>query len=155
MNKMPQSLVFLVANCLMACVAITAGAAEDHTIAKVVSLDDIPWGPAGGGNGFPIGVRTAQQGIDLDTGGITYYALFPAGSKFDLHWHTFDEFVVVASGALQIVLGEKAHLVKAGAYIAIPGSAQHEWSVPDGTEDAILLVRRAGPADFHFVEQHE
>ena len=125
--------------------------AQDQLSAKAVNLVDISWGAAGGGNGFPVGVRTAQQGIDADTGGVTYYALFPAGSKFDLHWHTHDEFVVVAQGALTIELGEELYQLKAGAYIVIPGTVKHEWTVPEGGEDAIILVRRAGPADFHFV----
>jgi quercetin dioxygenase-like cupin family protein len=124
--------------------------AQDHSIARVFNLDDIPWGPAGGGNGFPVGVRTAQMGLDSNSGGITYYAEFPAGSKFDSHWHTHDEFVVVANGSLAIQMGEDKHVLKTGSYIVIPGSVRHEWSVPDGSEDAIILVRRAGPADFYF-----
>ena len=134
----------------LACSHLVASAAEDRTPSQAVNLDDIAWGPAGGGDGFPEGVRTALQQFDLATGGITYYALFPAGSKFDLHWHTHNEFVVVAKGLLQLVLGDETHLLKTGAYIVIPGSINHEWSVPD-SGDAIILVRRAGPADFHFV----
>ena len=64
-------------------------------------------GHARGGNGFPVGVRTARQGVDPDTGGITYYAMFPAGSHFDLHWHSHDEYVVVVAGELSIQLGEQ------------------------------------------------
>ena len=57
----------------------------------VIDLNDVPWGPLGGGNGFPIGVRNARHGVDPNTGGITYYAMFPAGSHFYLHWHSHDE----------------------------------------------------------------
>lgn len=114
---------------------------------------DINWGPPGGGNGYPVGVRSARQGIDPVTGGITYYALFPAGSHFDLHWHTHDEFVVVVQGKVTIQLGDEAHDVEVGSYIVIPGMLNHSWDVPAGGEDAIILVRRAGPADFNFIEQ--
>ncbi|MFT4862069.1 MAG: mannose-6-phosphate isomerase-like protein (cupin superfamily) [Pseudohongiellaceae bacterium] len=129
--------------------AITA---QENTAAKAINLDAIAWGPPGGGNGFPVGVRTAQQGLDSATLGVTYYALFPAGSKFDSHWHSHDEFVVVAKGSVNIVLADEVYALTAGAYIVIPGAVKHEWIVPQGAEDAIILVRRAGPADFHFAE---
>ena len=115
-------------------------------------LNDVPWGAPGGGNGFPVGVRTARQGVDPDTGGITYYAMFPAGSHFDLHWHSYDEYVVVVAGELFIQLGEQTHSLFVGSYVVIPGKLPHSWSVPAGEKDAVILVRRAGPVDFYFVE---
>lgn len=118
----------------------------------VAKLEELEWGPPGGGNGFPVGVKTARQGIDPISGGITYYALFPAGSHFDLHWHSYDEFAVVVSGSLEILLGDENHTLDVGSYIVIPGSLSHAWSVPTNGEDAVILVRRAGPADFHFVK---
>ncbi len=151
MGSTTQLAIYLLSGYLMTLLSFNASATEEHIIDKIVNLDDVAWGPARGGDGFPIGVRTAQLQIDPSTGGITYYALFPAGSTFDLHWHTHDEFVVVARGVLQIVLGDEAHTVKAGGYIVIPGSVIHQWSVQENAEDAIILVRRAGPADFHFV----
>jgi len=117
-----------------------------------IDLKDVPWGAPGGGNGFPVGVRTARQGVDPDTGGITYYAMFPAGSHFDLHWHSHDEYVVVVAGELSIQLGEQTHSLSVGSYVVIPGELLHSWTVPAGETDAVILVRRAGPADFHFVE---
>lgn len=118
-----------------------------------IPLADIQWGPPGGGNGAPVGVQTARQGTDPETGGITYYAKFPAGSHFDTHWHTHDEFVVVVQGEVTIVLGDESTLVSTGSYIVIPGKLNHSWDVPAGGEDAIIVVRRGGPADFHFVDQ--
>ena len=117
-----------------------------------IDLKDVPWGAPGGGNGFPVGVRTARQGVDPDTGGITYYAMFPAGSHFDLHWHSHDEYVVVVAGELSIQLGEQTHSLSVGSYVVIPGELPHSWTVPAGETDAVILVRRAGPAGFHFVE---
>jgi len=119
----------------------------------VIELDAIRWGQPGGGNGVPIGVQTSRQGTDPETGGITYYAKFPAGSHFDLHWHTHDEFVVVVSGELTIVLGDESHDLSVGSYIVIPGKLNHSWDVPVAGEYAIILVRRAGPADFNFVDK--
>lgn len=120
------------------------------TQALTVNLADISWSPPGGGNGVPVGVRTARQGIDPATGGVTYYAMFPAGSHFDLHWHTHDEFVVVVQGAVTIELGEETYSLKLGSYVVIPGGLNHSWDVPE-SDEVVILVRRAGPADFNFV----
>ena len=116
----------------------------------VTHLDGLEWGPPGGGNGFPVGVQTYRLGIDQDTGGITYFARFPAGSNFALHWHTHDEFVSVVEGEVIITLGDELHPLKPGSYVVIPGSLPHAWDVPDSA-DVVILVRRAGPADFHFI----
>ena len=118
----------------------------------VTNLENVEWGPAGGGNGFPVGVRTARLGVDATSGGVSYYARFPTGSHFALHWHTHDEYVAVLRGEVTLVLGDTSHLLVPGSYIVIPGKMNHSWDVPTG-EDAIILVRRGGPADFNFVEQ--
>lgn len=131
--------------------------AEDSPVSKyeplAIPLADIQWGEPGGGNGFPVGVQSARQGTDPVTGGITYYAKFPAGSHFDMHWHTHDEFVVVVQGSVTIVLGDQSHSVATGSYIIIPGKLNHSWDVPAGGEDAVIVVRRGGPADFNFVDK--
>jgi len=137
------------ASLLIQCCLIQAALATEPL---AIDLKDVPWGTPGGGNGFPVGVRTARQGVDPDTGGITYYAMFPAGSHFDLHWHSHDEYVVVVAGELSIQLGEQTHSLSVGSYVVIPGELLHSWTVPAGETDAVILVRRAGPADFHFVE---
>jgi mannose-6-phosphate isomerase-like protein (cupin superfamily) len=139
----------LIANSLLQ--AEESPASEYDPVA--ILLADIQWGPPGGGNGAPVGVQTARQGIDSATGGITYYAKFPAGSHFDTHWHTHDEFVVVVHGTVTIVLGDQSHSMSTGSYIVIPGKLNHSWDVSEGTEDAVIVVRRAGPADFHFVDR--
>lgn len=138
-------------------IASTTLQAEESPSSKydplAIPLSDIQWGQAGGGNGFPVGVQSARQGTDPVTGGITYYAKFPAGSHFDMHWHTHDEFVVVVQGSVTIVLGEESHAVSTGSYIVIPGKLNHSWDVPEGGEDAVIVVRRGGPADFNFVDK--
>ena len=134
--------------CLFACSVCFSSDIEP----LVINLDELEWSPPGGGDGFPVGVRTATQGYDPVTEGRTYFALFPAGSHFDLHWHTHDEYVVVVAGALTIRLGNKQHDLSVGSYVVIPGKLNHSWTVPEGKEDAVILVRRAGPADFHFVK---
>lgn len=122
----------------------------------ILSIDDIDWGAAGGGGGFPVGVRTQLVATDKSTQGITYYAWFPEGSNFDMHWHSFDEYAVVLQGNVFLNLAGKELSLEAGAYVEILGKINHAWNVPAGKDgssnNVILLVRRAGPADFHFVE---
>ncbi|MCI5107535.1 MAG: cupin domain-containing protein [Pseudomonadales bacterium] len=129
--------------------SINTGLAQTDALA--INLGELEWGPPGGGNGVPPGTRTARQGIDPDTGGITYFAHFPAGTRFDRHWHTHDEFVSVQQGSVRIILGEQSYALEAGAYVVIPGGMEHVWEIPENS-DVVILVRRAGPADFHFVE---
>ena len=128
-------------------------AAENETAPLAVNLDELQWGPQGGGNGSPLGLRTARQGVDPITGGVTYFAMFPAETHFDLHWHTHDEFVSVQKGSVVLELGEETYTLHAGAYIVIPGSMNHSWDVPSDGE-VVILVRRAGPADRTYVEPH-
>lgn len=141
---------FLSAAAIMALSAGASAHVEPHTI----DLDELDWSPPGGGNGFPVGVRTATQGYDTVTGGRTYFALFPSGSQFDLHWHTHNEYVVVVAGNPTVRLGEEDHNLSVGSYVVIPGKLNHSSTVPEGEKDAIILVRRAGPADFHFVAEN-
>ena len=128
----------------------------------VESLDSIPWGAAGGGNGFPAGVRTHLVAVDELTQGITYYALFPAGSHFSSHWHSYDEFVTVLQGEVTLALNGAVLRLGPGGTVTIPGKSVHSWDVAlnlgmsarpnadetpilSGAQDVILLVRRAGP----------
>ena len=136
---------------LVCCLTFFSQEAGSQEQALVTHLDEVEWGPPGGGNGVPVGVQTSRQGIDPVTEGITYYAKFPAESHFDLHWHTHNEFVAVLSGKVTLVLGDQTHSLETGSYIVIPGSMNHSWDVPPGT-DVVILVRRGGPADFNFVK---
>ena len=56
------------------------------------------------------------------------------------------------SGEVTIVLGEDTYSLSTGGYIVIPARMNHSWDVPSGGADAVILVRRRGPADFNFVE---
>ncbi len=117
-----------------------------------INLADVQWGEPGDGSIAPAGTRTALQSTDPNTGGISYYAWFPAGGFFDLHWHTHDEYVVLVQGTVTISLGKEVYDLEPGAFIVIPGGLPHSWDVPE-SGDAIILVKRAGPPDFHFVNR--
>ena len=135
---------------------IYVGSLPVNAADAILSIEDIDWGAAGGGGGFPVGVRTQLVATDKSTQGITYYAWFPEGSNFDMHWHSFDEYAVVLQGNVFLNLAGKELSLEAGAYVEILGKINHAWNVPAGKDgssnNVILLVRRAGPADFHFVE---
>ena len=118
----------------------------------VLSLSDIEWGERGGGNGFPEGLQTYRFAQDKETGGISYYARFPAGSYYRSHWHTHDEIALLVKGRLRFVIDAVSSEVAAGTYFFIPGGHVHEWDMREQTEDIILLVQRKGPPDFHFAE---
>jgi len=129
----------------------TAAAQTPTEVPFVINFQDAEWGPPGNTPRFPQGVRTTQLGTDPDNGGPIYLALFPTGSHFDLHWHSAAEYVVVLQGEVTIVLGEETHGLTPGSYVVIPERMSHSWDVPPG-EDAVILVRRRGPADFNFVD---
>jgi len=117
-----------------------------------INLSDVKWGEPGDGSIAPAGTRTALQSTNPNTGGICYYAWFPAGGFFDEHWHTHDEYAVLIRGEVTVKLGEEVNHLKPGAFIVIPGGTHHYWDVPE-TGDAIILVKRDGPPDFHFVNR--
>ena len=125
--------------------------AQDTQQPLVMNWKTAEWGPPSDRPRFPEGLRNAPVATDPITGGPTYLAQFPAGSRFDMHWHTYTETVIVLEGAVDIILDGIRHTATEGSYIIIPGSVHHEWHVPDSA-DVVFLARRDGPADFHFVE---
>ena len=59
---------------------------------------------------------------------------------------------MVVAGSPKIRLGDEYHHLAVGSYVVIPGGLNHSWTVAEGDDEAIILVRRAGPADFNFVK---
>lgn len=99
---------------------------------------------------MPQGAQRATISTDSRSGGETYYARFPAGSQFALHWHAHAEYAVVLRGRLTHLLGPERHSLAPGDYVVIPPRVNHGWLV-DPSNDTYLLIRRDGPADFNFV----
>ncbi len=139
--------------------ALCAGSAA-HTSAQAPTALEAPvvmnwraaeWGPPTNRPRYPAGLRNAPISTDPGTGGVTYLARFPASTRFDMHWHTHTETVVVLKGAVDIILDGTRRTANEGSYIIIPGTAHHEWRVHADT-DVVLFARRDGPPDFYFVE---
>jgi mannose-6-phosphate isomerase-like protein (cupin superfamily) len=116
-------------------------------------LETAKWSePYGGPLGYPKGAQRASLGIDSRSGGETYYARFPAGSRFALHWHAHAEYAVVLRGKVTHILGKDKYSLGVGDYVVIPPKVAHGWEV-DAGGDVFLMIRRDGPADFNFVER--
>ena len=137
---------------LLFCAAGTAAAAAQQSTVepRVINWKDAEFGPPGTGTRGP-NARTSQLGLDPDNDGPSYFARFPPGAHFDLHWHTYAEYVAVLSGRGSITLGDETHPLRPGAYIVIPPRLNHAWDVPLGNEELVILVMRRGPADFNYV----
>ena len=137
-----------------------AGCAASQTERKTNSeyptlplrLESAQWSePYAGPLGVPKGARRAVLGADPTSGGETYYAHFPSGSRFELHWHAYAEYAVVLRGKVIHTLGTENSSLQAGDYVVIPPKVALGWEV-DPAGDAYLLIRRDGPADQVFVQ---
>jgi len=116
-------------------------------------LETAQWSePYSGPLGFPKGAQRVSLSVDSRTGGETYYARFPAGSHFALHWHASSEYAVVLRGKVTHILGTERQSLQVGDYVVIPAKTTHSWEADPGG-DVYLLIRRDGPADFNFVQQ--
>ena len=120
---------------------------------RLFRLDAVKWTePYNGPLGYPKGAQRASLGVDPVSGGETYYARFPAGSRFELHWHAHPEYAVLLRGKVTRTVGTTTQIMSPGDYVIIPAKMNYCWSVAPGDE-AFLLIRRDGPADFNFVAQ--
>ena len=141
---------------LFAVVFITAIASVHQTAtgdSTLFRLESAQWSePYNGPLGYPKGARRASLGTDSRTGGETYYAHFPAGSRFALHWHANTEYAVVLRGKVTHIVGKERQSLGVGDYVVIPPKTAHGWEA-DASGDVFLLIRRDGPADFNFVNQ--
>ena len=135
------------------CASIQSGRDETSQFASApFRLETVQWSePYEGPLGYPKGAQRASVGVDSRSGGETYYARFPAGSRFELHWHAHAEYAVVLRGKVNHILGTDRYPLEVGDYVIIPPRTNHGWEA-DASGDVFLLIRRDGPGDFNFVE---
>ena len=117
--------------------------------ALVMNLADAKWA-APKVPEVPPGVMAAPIAVDPKTGGPLAYAKFPPGYVFPPHWHSHTEYTVLISGKASFTLDGKTHELTPGSYVVIPAKAHHSVTCGQGSE-CVLLTRRAGPIDYHFV----
>ena len=98
----------------------------------------------------PPGALASPIAVDPGTGGSIGYAKFPPGYAFPAHWHSAAEYTVLISGKLTFVVDGKSSDLMPGSYIVIPAKSVHQATCAAGAE-CVLLTRRGGPADYHFV----
>src|SRR5258708_1628963 len=101
---------------------------------------------------IPPGAMASPIAADPASGAPIGYAKFPGGYTFPPHWHSFNEYTVLVTGKLAFTVGGKSYDLLPGSSIVIPAKAPHKAACAAGA-DCVLLTRRAGPADYHFVKE--
>ena len=118
--------------------------------ALVANLADAKWA-APTMPEIPPGAMAAAIAVDPKTGGLVTYAKFPPKYVFPMHWHSHPEYTVLISGKASFTLDGKTHQLLPGAYVTIPAKAHHSVTCSAESE-CVLLARRGGPVDYHFVK---
>ena len=101
--------------------------------------------------GIPPGVMASPIAVDPSTGGSVGYAKFPPGFVFPTHWHSATEYTVLISGKASFTVAGKTHQLVPGSYLTVPPKTEHGVTCSQGA-DCVLLTRRGGPTDYHFVK---
>ncbi|HXN41604.1 MAG TPA: cupin domain-containing protein [Myxococcaceae bacterium] len=117
--------------------------------AQVAHVADAKWAPPKAPE-IPAGAMASIIAVDPNSGASIAYAKFPPGYAFPPHWHSFAEYTVLISGKANFVIDGKSHQMVAGSYLVVPAKTQHQVTCGTGSE-CLLLTRRAGPTDYHFV----
>jgi len=100
---------------------------------------------------IPPGVMASPIAVDPTTGGSVAYAKLPPGYVFPTHWHSATEYSVLISGKASFTVAGKTHQLVPGSYLVIPPKTHHGVTCAQGAE-CVILTRRAGPTDYHFVK---
>ncbi len=70
---------------------------------------------------------------------------------FPTHWHSATEHTVLITGKASFTVGGKTHQLVPGSYLVVRPKTEHGVTCGQGAE-CVLLTRRAGPTDYHFVK---
>lgn len=100
----------------------------------------------------PKGMQAAVIGVDPATKGGTAYSKTPAGTGLAAHWHSFAEYTALLQGKGTLMINGKSQEVGPGSYFVIPAKTPHQFTCAAGA-DCYMLTRRAGPADYNFVNK--
>ena len=133
----------------IAAVAVGAGTMDEH---RIVSPQDIKWGPA------PASIPPSAEAAVL-YGDPTKEGLFalrlkmPAGYHIPPHMHPKPEIVTVISGTFRLGMGEtaaknKGQALPAGSFFALaPGMAHYAFA----DEDTVIQLQSTGPWGINYV----
>jgi mannose-6-phosphate isomerase-like protein (cupin superfamily) len=113
---------------------------------------DLEWLPGP----FP-GTKIAVVAGDPKTGMHHSYLQLADGTAIPPHWHSFDEYVTIASGTILLGVGDTAdrgaaRLFGPGAFVYVPANTRH-YAFAKGP--VIVSQTRAGAADLHWVNPED
>jgi quercetin dioxygenase-like cupin family protein len=136
-------------------IAVAAGstaAAQTTDAHKVISPQEIKWGPAP--NSLPAGAEAAVLYGDPSKEGLFALRLrLPEGYHIAPHTHAKPEVVTVLSGTFRLGMGEtadhtKAQALPAGSFIALaPGQAHYAFA----GEDTVVQLTTNGPWGLNYI----
>jgi quercetin dioxygenase-like cupin family protein len=140
--------------CKLAALLIAAGAANAPPSTEEALVSDVATAKFTESTTphAPKGSQVALIGVDPNTKGPTAYAKTPAGTGLPAHWHSHAEYTVLISGKGTLLLDGKSNQVSAGSYQVIPAKMVHQFTCSKDS-DCLLLIRRAGPADYNFLQR--
>ena len=140
MKKIALSAVVLSA---VGAAALAAGTMDEH---RIVSPQDIKWGPAPAS--IPRGAEAAVLYGDPAKEGLFALRLkMPAGYHIPPHMHPKPEIVTVISGTFRLGMGEtadkeKGQALPVGSFFALaPGMAHYAFA----DEDTVIQLNSTGP----------
>ncbi|XSC43335.1 cupin domain-containing protein [Bradyrhizobium sp. RDT10] len=148
MKIVSQSLLIGIVVLASAASAATAQTADAH---KIVSPQEIKWGPA---PAFPPGAELAVLYGDPSKEGVFATRLKAAkGYYIPPHTHPKPEINTVISGTVRLGMGEtadhsKAQPLPAGSFFALPPGMAHYVFVD---EDTVVQVNTSGPWGINYV----
>ncbi len=115
----------------------TEGFAQRQTKKILLAAEDLKWEPS---VRLP-GVMAARLRGDHSKAAYEEFIKYPAGYKGPLHYHTYDQTIVVIKGELT----HNGKRYGPGSYLFIPAGDKHE---SDGASDSETIVYQKQPGRF-------
>ena len=122
-------------------------------IHKVITGDDLKWGPAP--PALPKGSMVALLAGDPDMSGLFILrAKMPDGYTVPPHWHSQTEYLTVLSGRLHVGMGDKLDRSKGetmgpGGFVVMPVNMHHYvWT----SGETVIQVTAMGPFDVTYID---
>ena len=142
-TPLKTSLVVLAGLC-----AFGAVAAQQGQTAVLWPAADIKWSD----NPAITGAKIAVLWGDPKAGAYGALKTLPAGSTLRLHTHTYDQKVLLLSGAIVLsVQGGASKELRSGSYAFIPGGVKHSAKCKAGAR-CVYFEEQPGASDIKFVE---
>lgn len=139
----------LAAAALGLALVVPTAAAEAPGSARLVSPQESDWRPP---SNLPPGAEYVLIAEDAVTHGIQAMVRFPSGYRVPSHSHTCTETLVVMSGRLEVEMGGKKTVLKAGDYAVFPAGTAHSLRAA-GWRRAVFTATTDGAYDLKPADQ--